>query len=191
MPHADILAFFPLTPVVLDSDAELVLVRRAQRRDPRAFGELYRMHVRRIYALCLRMTADARLAEELTQQAFIGAWEKLPRFRGESAFGSWLHRLAVNTVLMAFRARSRLAARVVFTDDPAALETPPPAPPAGVRLDLEQAIAALPPQARTIFVLHDVEGWQHHEIAAQLGLATGTTKAHLHRARQLLQEALR
>ena len=191
MPHAVTLAFSPLTSVVLDSDAELALVHRAQRRDPHAFGELYRTHVRRIYALCLRMTADAPLAEELTQQAFIGAWEKLPHFRGESAFGSWLHRLAVNTVLMAFRARSRLATRVLFTDDPAALETPPATPPAGIRLDLEEAIAALPPQARTIFVLHDVEGWQHHEIAAQLGLATGTTKAHLHRARQLLQEALR
>lgn len=191
MPHAAPLACPHLTAVVVDSDAEPDLVRRAQQRDPRAFAELYRTHVRRIYALCLRMTADVPLAEELTQQAFIGAWEKLPHFRGESAFGSWLHRLAVNTVLMAFRARSRLAARVLFTDDPAARETPPPAPPAGLRLDLEQAIAALPPQARTIFVLHDVEGWQHNEIAAQLGLATGTTKAQLHRARQLLQEALR
>jgi RNA polymerase sigma-70 factor (ECF subfamily) len=137
------------------------------------------------------MTADASLAEELTQQAFVSAWQKLPLFRGESAFGSWLHRLAVNAVLMAFRTRSRLAARVVFTDDPAGLETPLRPPSAGTRLDLEQAIAALPPQARTIFVLHDVEGWQHHEIAAQLGLATGTTKAQLHRARNLLKEALR
>lgn len=191
MSDAQLLALPPLSVAAVNTDAEPDLVHRARQRDPRAFAELYRAHVRRVYALCLRMTADARLAEELTQQAFIGAWEKLPLFRGESAFGSWLHRLAVNTVLMAFRSRARLAARVCFTDDPAALETPGTAPPAGTRLDLEQAIAALPPQARTIFVLHDVEGWRHHEIAAQLGLATGTTKAQLHRARQLLQEALR
>ena len=191
MTHAAPLADTHLTAAVVDSDAEPDLVRRAQQRDPRAFASLYRVHLNRIYALCLRMTADPSLAEELTQQAFIGAWQKLPLFRGESAFASWLHRLAVNTVLMAFRARSRLTARVVFTDDPAALESPLSPPPPGLRLDLDQAIAALPPQARTIFVLHDVEGWQHREIAEQLGLATGTTKAQLHRARNLLQEALR
>jgi RNA polymerase sigma-70 factor (ECF subfamily) len=173
----------------VDSDPDLV--RRAQARDAPAFARLYRAHVRRIYALCLRMTADATRAEELTQQAFVSAWEKLPLFRGESAFSSWLHRLAVNTVLMELRARARLAARVLFTDDPAALEIPSLGSTPGIRLDLEQAIAALPPQARAIFVLHDVEGWEHHEIAAQLGVATGTTKAQLHRARHLLQEALR
>src|SRR5882757_4435685 len=199
MPHAATLAFPSLNDAVLETDAEPDLVRRAQQRDTAAFASLYRAHLGRVYALCLRMTADVRLAEELTQQAFIGAWEKLPAFRGESAFGSWLHRLAVNTVLMAFRARSRLNARVVFTDDPAAFETPPLASAirpelvarAGTRLDLEQAIAALPPQARTIFVLHDVEGWQHDEIAEKLGLATGTSKAQLHRARNLLKEALK
>lgn len=190
MPHASLLAVPPVTAVV-ETDAEPDLIRRAQQRDVHAFSSLYHAHVGRVYALCLRMTANALLAEELTQQAFIVAWQKLPHFRGESAFGSWLHRLAVNTVLMAFRARSRFAARVLLTDNPAAHETPPSAPPAGVRLDLEQAIAALPPQARAIFVLHDVEGWQHHEIAAQLRLAIGTTKAQLHRARKLLQEALR
>lgn len=191
MTHAAPLPFSHLTAVAVETDAEPCLVDRARQRDPRAFAELYRTHVGRTYALCLRMTANPSTAEELTQQTFIRAWEKLPLFRGESAFNSWLHRLAVNTVLMALRARSRLTARVLFTDDPAALETPPSSAPAGIRLDLEQAIAALPPQARVIFVLHDVEGWQHHEIAAQLGLATGTSKAQLHRARQLLQEALR
>jgi RNA polymerase sigma-70 factor (ECF subfamily) len=190
MTYAARAEFPPLSVTVVDTDAESDLVRRAQARDARAFAQLYRRHVRRIYALCLRMTADAAHAEELTQQAFIRAWEKLPLFRGESAFASWLHRLAVNIVLMDLRARVRLASRVLFTDDPTALETPPPAPLPGARLDLEQAIAGLPPQARTIFVLHDVEGWQHREIAEQLGLATGTTKAQLHRARQLLQEAL-
>ena len=175
----------------LSVDTDDDLVQRARARDASAFARLYRAHVGRIYALCLRMTANTSRAEELTQQAFICAWEKLPQFRGESAFSSWLHRLAVNLVLMEMRAGARLAARVLFTDDPAAFETAPVVPVPGIRLDLEQAIAALPPQARAIFVLHDVEGWQHHEIADQLGLAIGTTKAQLHRARHLLQEALR
>jgi len=181
----------PLLSAVVDIDAEPDLVRLAREGDSRAFAALYRTHVGRVYALCLRMTADSSLAEELTQQAFIGAWEKFPQFRGEGSFSAWLHRLAVNTVLMACRSRSRLASRLVFTDDPAALETAPPSRPSGARLDLEQAIATLPAQARAIFVLHDVEGWQHDEIAEKLGIATGTSKAQLHRARGLLKEALR
>jgi RNA polymerase sigma-70 factor (ECF subfamily) len=177
--------------ISLSVDEHVELVRRAQARDEPAFAQLYRSHVGRVYAVCLRMTADATRAEELTQQTFVCAWEKLPLFRAESAFSSWLHRIAVNIVLMEMRGRARLAARIIFTDDSAVLEFPLLAPQPGTRLDLEQAIAALPPQARAIFVLHDVEGWQHNEIAEQLGLATGTTKAQLHRARCLLREALR
>lgn len=184
------LAVFLIPDVVLP-DADLTLVRRAQARDADAFAAVYRAQVGRVYALCRRMTGDPSFAEELTQQVFVVAWEKLPTFRGDGAFGGWLHHLAVNTVLAALRARSRRSARVLFTADPAAHETPPPAPSAAVRLDLEQAIAALPTQARAIFVLHDIEGWSHAEIAAKLELAIGTTKAQLHRARQLLQEALR
>lgn len=180
-----------LVPDVVLPDAEATLVRRAQDRDPHAFAAVYRAHVGRVYALCRRMTGNASFAEELTQQVFVTAWEKLPAFRGEGAFGGWLHHLAVNTVLAALRARSRLHARVVFTSDPAAHENPPAPPSTAARLDLEQAIAALPTQARAIFVLHDIEGWSHAEIATQLELAIGTTKAQLHRARQLLQEALR
>lgn len=182
-----------LTLPVEDPDHadEADLVRRAQQRDMPAFARLYRRHVGRIHALCRRMTGDIPRAEELTQTVFVTLWEKLALFRGESAFTSWLHRLAVNTVLMDFRATRRREARIFGTDDPAALETPPVPPGAGLRLDLEQAIAALPPRARIIFVLHDVEGYTHGEIAALLGLETGTTKAQLHRARQLLQEALR
>jgi RNA polymerase sigma-70 factor (ECF subfamily) len=190
MSHAATLSPFPLSAVV-EIDTESNLVRLAQQRDPHAFAALYRTHVGRVYALCLRMTADAPLAEELTQQAFIGAWEKLPRFRSESSFATWLHRLAINTVLMAGRARSRLGKRIVFTDDPAALETAPLARPSGARLDLEQAMATLPAQARAVFVLYEVEGWQHDEIAEKLGIAAGTSKAQLHRARNLLKEALR
>jgi len=171
-------------------DDESDLIARAQARDTGAFEALYRRHVRRVHAVCLRMVANGPEAEELTQKAFVTVWEKLPLFRGESAFSSWLHRVAVNTVLATLRADQRRTRRVFTTDNLAAFEVAPPAPPAGIRLDLEEAIAALPPQARLVFVLHDVEGWQHDEIATELGVATGTSKAQLHRARKLLQEAL-
>ena len=172
------------------ADDESDWVRRAQARELPAFESLYRAHVGRVHAICLRMTANPRRAEEMTQKTFLTVWQKLPDFRGESAFTSWLHRVAVNTVLADLRAEHRRTQRVFGTEDPAAFETPvnSGAVP-GVRL--EQAIAGLPPQARAVFVLHDVEGWQHQEIAAQLGVATGTSKAQLHRARKLLQEALR
>jgi RNA polymerase sigma-70 factor (ECF subfamily) len=173
-----------------DSDDEAGVVRQAQARDMQAFERLYRRHVGRVHAVCLRMTANVTRAEEMTQKAFLTVWEKLPHFRGESAFSSWLHRIAVNTVLADFRAENRRRQRVFGTEDPAIFETAPRAPNVGIRLDLEQAIAELPPQARAIFVLHDVEGWQHDEIARELGVATGTSKAQLHRARKLLQEAL-
>lgn len=181
---------FPLTPPVADDD-EAELIRRACERDQQAFAQLYRRHVGRVHAICRRMTADIPRAEELTQTVFVKLWQKLGLFRGESAFASWLHRLTVNTVLTDFRTVRRREARVFGTDDPAALETPSTPPRAGLRLDLEQAIAGLPPRARVIFVLHDVEGYTHGEIARLLELETGTTKAQLHRARQLLQEALR
>lgn len=180
-----------LTSPVVETDDDAELVRRARLRDQQAFARLYRRHVGRVHALCRRMTGDIPRAEELTQAVFIRLWEKLVLFRGESAFTSWLHRLTVNTVLMDFRTTRRREARVFGTDDPAALETPATPPGAGLRLDLEQAIAALPPRARIVFVLHDVEGHTHEEIATLLEIETGTTKAQLHRARQLLQEALR
>jgi RNA polymerase sigma-70 factor (ECF subfamily) len=182
---------FSLTRPVVDADDEAALIRRACERDQQAFAQLYRRHVGRVHAICRRMTADLPRAEELTQTVFVKLWEKLGLFRGESAFASWLHRLTVNTVLTEFRTTRRREARVFGTDDPAALETPATPSGAGLRLDLEQAIAGLPPRARVIFVLHDVEGYTHEEIARLLELETGTTKAQLHRARQLLQEALR
>src|SRR5688572_17402657 len=176
--------------VTEDPNDEVSVVRQAQARDMQAFERLYRRHVGRVHAICLRMTANVTRAEEMTQKAFLTVWEKLPHFRGESAFSSWLHRIAVNTVLADFRAEDRRRQRVFGTEDPAIFETAARAPNVGVRLDLEQAIAGLPPQARAVFVLHDVEGWRHDEIARELGVATGTSKAQLHRARKLLQEAL-
>ena len=167
------------------------LIHRAQQGDRAAFEALYRAHAGRVYALCLRLTADAAQAEERTQDAFVRAWERLATFRGESAFSSWLYRLTVNEVLLGRRAERRREQRVVTTDDPAALErlrdaTAGP----GIALDLERAVAVLPPGAREVFVLHDVEGYRHDEIAQLTGIAVGTSKAQLFRARRLLREAL-
>jgi RNA polymerase sigma-70 factor (ECF subfamily) len=181
----------PLMTPAAGAGDEAELIRRCRERDQQAFAQLYRRHVGRVHAICRRMAADLPRAEELTQTVFVKLWDKLDLFRGESAFASWLHRLTVNTVLTEFRTTRRREARVFGTGDPAALETPAPPPAPGLRLDLEQAIAGLPPRARVIFVLHDVEGYTHEEIAHLLELETGTTKAQLHRARQLLQEALR
>ncbi len=137
------------------------LVARAQAGDQTAFRELYREHAGRVYALCLRLTGDGRDAEERTQDVFVRLWDKLSSFRGESAFSSWLHRLAVNVVLNE-----------------------------GLGIDLERAIAELPDGAREVFVLYDIEGYGHGEIAQLVGIAEGTSKAQLFRARRLLREKL-
>jgi len=169
---------------------ELRLVRQAQAGDLVAFERLYRENERKVFGLCFRLSSDPALAEELTQEVFVRAWRKLSSFRGESAFSSWLYPLTVNVALSERRSRRRRDARIVATEDPASLERAPrsPAPEAG--FDLEKAMAALPPGARAVFVLHDVEGRTHEEIAQLLGLAAGTSKAQLHRARRLLREAL-
>lgn len=162
---------------------------RAAAGDQVAFGRLYEAHASRVFALCARMTADRALAEELTQDVFVRAWEKLPLFRGESAFGTWLHRLAVNVVLNRRESDGRRRSHLV--EDDAAVDAAPTRPHApGDRMDLEQAIAGLPPGARRVFVLHDVEGYRHEEIARCLGITAGGSKAQLHRARLLLREAL-
>jgi RNA polymerase sigma factor (sigma-70 family) len=166
------------------------LIDAARNGDRRAFESLYRMHVGRVYALCLRLTAHVETAEELTQEAFVRAWQRLGSFRGDSAFGTWLHRLTVNVVFDEQRSRRPWFRRLTSIDDAdevAALEHPGSS---ADRHDLESAIRRLPRGARTVFVLHDVEGWQHDEIASRGGIAVGTSKAHLHRARQLLKEWL-
>jgi RNA polymerase sigma-70 factor (ECF subfamily) len=159
--------------------------------DRAAFARLYRAHVTRVFALCARMTADRGLAEELTQDVFVRVWEKLPQFRGESAFGTWLHRLAVNVVLNRRESDGRLRRHLADDADGTAIDAAPARPLApGDRMDLERAIAGLPPGARRVFVLHDVEGYRHEEIATLLGITSGGSKAQLHRARLLLREAL-
>jgi len=169
---------------------ERELVRAAQAGDLPAFEQLYRSAVGLVYAICLRMAGSAALAEELTQDVFVRAWRKLPTFRGESAFATWLTRLAVNVVLTERRDRGRREARLAFSDDLDSLAPPAPVGHPGTALDLERAIAGLPEQARRVFILHDVEGWGHGEIARLTGLAVGTCKSHLHRARALLREVL-
>jgi RNA polymerase sigma-70 factor, ECF subfamily len=172
--------------------AEARLVRRAQSGDLLAFEQLYRENERKVFALCLRLSSDAALAEELTQDVFVRAWQKLGSFRVESAFSSWLYPLTVNVALSERRSRRRRTARFFSTDDLSPFDKPgetrTPGPEAG--FDLEKALAGLPPGARAVFVLHDVEGYKHEEIAERLGMAVGTSKAQLHRARKLLREAL-
>lgn len=167
------------------------LVRAAGGGDVRAFEVLYRRHSRRVYAVLWRLCGHEARAEDLVQDAFVRAWQALPGFRFESAFSTWLHRLAVNTALMELRSRS--GAEALETDD-AALEFHATTDSAGQRtalgLDLERAVATLPPRARAVLVLHDVEGWKHEEIAAELGMAVGSSKAQLHRARGLLRTRL-
>lgn len=164
-------------------------VREAQAGDMAAYEELYHDNLGRIYGLCLRLAGNTNLAEELTQDVFVRAWQKIGSFRGDSAFSTWLYPLAVNVALSERRARARRTARVFGTDDLTPFDRPGrPAPERG--LDLERALGELPEGARAVFVLHDVEGFKHQEIAELTGIATGTSKAQLHRARRLLREAL-
>lgn len=169
-------------------------VARAAAGDRSAFERVYREHVNRVFSLCARMVSDRARAEELTQDVFVRAWEKLHLFRGESSFGTWLHRLTVNVVLNARKVEGRQRSRYEENDDDAGMDSLPgvvgmPLAP-GDLLDLEEAITKLPPGARRVFVLHDVEGYKHEEIAEMLGVTSGATKAQLHRARLLLREAL-
>ncbi len=176
------------------SSNESALVARARAGDVEAFEALYRLTAGRIFALCLRMCGDRVRASEAAHDVFVRAWEKLPTFREESAFGSWLHRLAVNYVLELQRSDRRRAARVTLADDEvdqvATATGGAVCPDHDARIDLERALALLPPNARTVFVLHEVEGYKHDEIARMMGTAGGTVRAHLHRARKLLMELL-
>jgi len=170
--------------------SETALVDNAARGDVEAFEELYRANSGRVYVLCLRMTGDPALAEELAQEAFVRAWQKLGSFRGASAFSTWLHRVTVNVVLGHRRSNARRETRlhVVAEDFPGDVPAREAWP--AEAIDLERAVASLPDGARTVFVLHDVEGFRHREISHLAGIAVGTSKAQLHRARKMLRKAL-
>lgn len=172
----------------LAGDSERADVALAAAGDQQAFERLYRSHVAKIHSLVRRMVQGDGDADELVQDAFVRAWQRLSTFRGESAFGTWLHRLTVNLVLNWQKSRNR--GRKLFDDDTALdfassrRETPEAA------MDLENALKLLPRGARQIFVLHDVEGFRHEEIAQMLEITSGTTKAQLHRARMLMRKHL-
>jgi RNA polymerase sigma-70 factor (ECF subfamily) len=168
------------------------LVEGARGGDSRSFEALYHMHTGRVHALCLRLTGDPTLAESLTQDVFVKVWRKLDTFRAEGPFAAWLRRLTVNVVLEDRRSARRESKWLAADGDSllqAGAGSTSSAEPDRV-MDLERAMARLPRGARTAFVLHDVEGFRHREIAAITGLAEGTIKAQLHRARKLLRTAM-
>jgi len=165
------------------------VVRRAQQGDVEAFESLYRLHAGTIYALCRRMASDEREARDLVQDVFVRAWERLTTFRGQSSLGTWLHRLGVNVVLERIRATKRDAARMIEGDDSTFGSR---STDAGIDagIDLDAALVHLPGGARTVFVLHDIEGYSHDEIAQMTGIAPGTARAQLWRARRALMKLL-
>ena len=168
--------------------ADAVDVARAQRGDTRAFERLYRANVARVWSLARRMIGPA-FAGEITQDVFVRVWEKIGTFRGDAAFSTWLHRVAVNVILHR-RAALRLE-RERFDPDEDTLVALPAAPRStDSRMDVTEAIDKLPHGARAVFVLHDVEGYKHEEIAELLGVTSGTSKAQLHRARMILRRHL-
>ena len=170
-------------------------VEAARRGDERAFAALYDAYAPRVFPVLLGLAGDRVAATELLQDTFVRVWEGLRSFRGEAAFGSWVHRIAVNTALESRRSDGRRSLRVRIAADfaeerPAALDGPAAPRDSGLAMDLEGAILRLPAGARAVFVLHDVEGYGHAEIGERLGIAEGTSRAHLFRARRLLRESL-
>ncbi len=177
---------------------EAEAIARAQRGDAAAFEHLYRLHKRRVYSLCLRMVSNTSEAEDLTQEAFLQLFRKISTFRGESAFSTWLHRLAVNVVLMHLRRKGLPVTSLEEASEPDEEEGPkkefggPDNLLAGSvdRVNLERAIERLPRGYRMVFLLHDVEGYEHNEIAGMLGCSIGNSKSQLHKARLKMRELL-
>jgi len=170
------------------ADEEELLIRRARKADQRAFEQLYRRYVGKVYGLCLRMTGNPAEAEDCAQDAFIQAWTKLGDFRGDASFGTWIHKVAVNAVLGRMRKSRREQDRIrAVAED---MDEPPQVGDGGGMRDLEQAMNELPSGARHVFVLTAVYGYSHEEAGEMLGIAVGTSKAQLHRAKRLLAQQL-
>ena len=173
---------------------DLELVHRCQHGDAAAFEEVYRAHAGRLYNLVFRMVGSAHDAEDLLQEVFLHAHRKLGSFRGESSLGTWLYRLAVNHCLDVLRCRQAKMTRITESLDEEGAAEPsavsPIVPTAVSRIDLERAIARLPAGCRAAFVLHDVEGFEHNEIARLLGVSEGTSKSQVHKARMKLRAML-
>jgi RNA polymerase sigma-70 factor (ECF subfamily) len=182
-----------------DKLTEAEAIARAKQGDATAFKVLYDLHKRRVYSLCLRMTQNTATAEDLTQEAFLQLFRKIGTFRGESAFSTWLHRMSVNVVLMQLRKKNLPIVPIDDTtegDEEGTNRKEPGAPDERLtgsidRLRLQRAVDELPPGYRTIFVLHDVEGYEHNEIAEMVGCSIGNSKSQLHKARLKLRELLR
>jgi RNA polymerase sigma-70 factor (ECF subfamily) len=179
-------------------------IRLAQEGNARAFERIYQLHSRRVYSLCLRMMGNTAEAEDLAQEAFLQLFRKIHTFRGESAFSTWLHRLTVNVVLMRLRRKTAVEASLEQMTEPDEETGGPPreigAEDLGLagsvdRVNLERAVAQLPPGYKQVFVLHDIQGYEHNEIAELMGCSIGNSKSQLHKARtrlrELLQENLR
>ena len=180
------------TPGQPAEDPDRALARAAGAGEVPAFETLYRRHAGRVHGVIARLVGShGARAEDLTQEAFVRAWQALPGYRFESAFGTWLYRLAVNTALMELRSRR---GRPLQDEDEDAMDSLGTVDSAGhvtaLSMDLERVVSTLPPRARAVLVLHDVEGWKHEEIAIELGMAVGSSKAQLHRARALLRTRL-
>lgn len=187
--------FFPGVAAGVPQDSDLALARAAAGGAADALSELYVRHRRRVYALCMRMTRNAADAEDLTQDVFIHLLSQVSSFRGDSLFTTWLHRLTVNQVLMRLRRdsrRKRIMPEYVEGQSLRVRRSDPTAtPPVADRLSLEAAVSRLPPGYRWVFVLHDVEGYSHDEVAAVLGCSVGNSKSQLHKARMKLRRMLR
>ncbi|MGH7752092.1 MAG: RNA polymerase sigma factor [Gemmatimonadales bacterium] len=168
---------------------DAVDVTLAASGDGRAFERLYRSHVARVHSLARRMMGGDEEADDVTQDIFVRAWQKLGTFRGEAAFSTWLHRLAVNVILTRRQTASAMRGRFVDDDAPVDRQAARTARP-DLSVDFEQAIEQVPDGARQVFVLHDVEGYKHEEIARMLSITSGTSKSQLHRARLMLRRHL-
>jgi RNA polymerase sigma-70 factor (ECF subfamily) len=189
----------PVSPIDSEQMSEAEAIRSARDGDPTAFEFLYRLHGRRVYAVCLRMLVNTAEAEDLTQEAFLLLLRKIHTFRGESAFSTWLHRLVVNLVLMRLRKKSPPIVSIEAAPDPDD-ETVPPSIDVGApdlllegsidRINLERSIRQLPAGYRRVFVLHDIQGYEHNEIAELMGRSVGDSKSQLHKARTRMREQL-
>ena len=198
MTKTEVLTNWPaadVSAVAQSRSGDYELAQRAAQGEAAAFEQLYRLHHRRVYSLCLRMLQNEAEAEDLTQEVFVQLLRKVGMFRGDSAFTTWLHRMTVNQVLMHFRKKGVRLERtteegelpeqvVTGTEDAGRM-------PVIDRIALDRAVAKLPPGYRAVFLLHDVEGYEHEEIAKALGIAAGTSKSQLHKARMKLRGILR
>jgi RNA polymerase sigma-70 factor, ECF subfamily len=173
-----------------DSAAMAQVIERARSGNVDAFEMVYRAHATAIYALCLRMSGDRAGARDLVQDVFVRAWERLPSFRGQSSLATWLHRLAVNVVLEKWRSAKRDALRMIDDPDGVAFDAPMVQTDLDSAMEIEGAMARLPAGARAVFVLHEIEGYSHEEIAVMTGIAPGTARTQLFRARRALAKML-